>query len=91
MSYETELRLKIRLTRKLADRMNGVDLSQVKEGDCVELIPAEARLLILEGWAELVDATPVETPVEAQGEPPVSACADESTAKPQLQPEPEPY
>ena len=61
MANETGLRLKIRVTRKLAQMLNGVDLSHVNEGDCVELVPAEARLLILEGWAELVDVAPVES------------------------------
>lgn len=61
---ETDLRLRVRLTRKLADTLNGVDVSKVQVGECLDLLPAAARALILEGWAELVDPTPVETPAD---------------------------
>jgi hypothetical protein len=88
MANETGLRLKIRLKRKLANTMNGVDLSHVNEGECVELVPAEARLLILEGWAELVDAAPVESPVDT---PAATKAAEPCQPAPILEPEPEPY
>ena len=42
---------KIRLTRKLAERLDGVDLSSVREGEQIEVTPHEAELLIAEGWA----------------------------------------
>ena len=47
--------MRIKLTRKLAAHLNGLDLSQVKVGD-VLLLPLEhAVMLIREGWAERVD------------------------------------
>jgi hypothetical protein len=41
----------VRLTRKLAERLDGVDLSSRSVGDVFEMAPREARLLIEEGWA----------------------------------------
>lgn len=40
------------LTRKLAQVINGIDLSERSVGDRVPLSRADARLLIAEGWAE---------------------------------------
>ena len=54
--------LRVRLIRKLADVLNGVDVSQVQEGHCVDLPARDARLLIAEGWAELVDPHPIDAP-----------------------------
>jgi hypothetical protein len=84
MAYDTELRLKVRLTRRLPESLNGIDLSAVHEGECVDLVPPEARLLILEGLAELVDPAPVEVPVA----PPAVAVIDKA---PNAEPEHEPY
>lgn len=42
---------KVRLTRKLAQMINGIDLSAVDTGDQFELSAREAELLIAEGWA----------------------------------------
>jgi hypothetical protein len=42
----------IRLTRKLAQFLDGIDVSQYKAGDVFELTRAEGELLIAEGWAE---------------------------------------
>ena len=44
--------MKIRLTRKLADLLNGIDLSKAREGETLDLSEREARLLLAEGWAE---------------------------------------
>jgi|SRR4051794_27393603 hypothetical protein len=41
----------VQLTRKLADRVDGIDLAGVREGDVLDLGPREAELLIAEGWA----------------------------------------
>ena len=49
------MRLRVRLLRKFADRLNDVDLSKFRVGDCVELAPREARMLLAEGWAELCE------------------------------------
>jgi hypothetical protein len=53
ISHEDPLR--IRLTRKLAINLNGVDLSNVKVGDVIDLSIEHAAMLIREGWAERVD------------------------------------
>jgi hypothetical protein len=42
----------IRLTRKLADYLDGIDLTDYREGDLVFLRPRETELLIAEGWAQ---------------------------------------
>ena len=42
----------IRLTRKLADFLDGVDVSGRHAGDVFELPMCDAHLLIAEGWAE---------------------------------------
>lgn len=45
----------IRLTKKLAAVMNGVDVSSVNVGDVFELPEAAARMMIDEGWAVVPD------------------------------------
>ena len=46
---------RIRLIRKLADRLNGVDLSKLQVGDVAVVPEATAVMLIREGWAELAE------------------------------------
>jgi hypothetical protein len=46
--------IRVRLTRKLAASLNGVDLSSLKVGDIAELPDAAARMMIAERWAERV-------------------------------------
>jgi hypothetical protein len=41
----------VRLTKKLAERIDGVDLSANEPGDMLDLPPSEGRLLLAEGWA----------------------------------------
>jgi hypothetical protein len=43
--------MKVLLTRKLAPRLDGVDLSSHEVGDVFDLPPEEARLVIAEAWA----------------------------------------
>jgi hypothetical protein len=43
--------VRIRLTRKLAARLNGVDVSKFKVGDLLELPDVQALMLVKEGWA----------------------------------------
>jgi hypothetical protein len=45
--------MKVKLVRKFANAINGVDLSSVRVGDTLDLKPHQAVLLIREGWAEL--------------------------------------
>jgi hypothetical protein len=47
--------VRIRLTKKLATSLNGVDLSPYNVGDIVELPEVAARMLIAERWAVLVN------------------------------------
>jgi hypothetical protein len=47
--------LRVRLTRKLAENLNGVDLSRVEVGDVLFLPEHVASMLIREGWAERID------------------------------------
>jgi hypothetical protein len=43
--------MKVRLTRKYADRINGIDLRGREPGDLLDLEPRDARLLLAEEWA----------------------------------------
>ena len=45
----------VRLTRKLANRIDGVDISRYRVGDVIQLPFRAASLLIAEGWAELIE------------------------------------
>src|SRR4051794_4026656 len=42
----------IRLIRKLAECLDGIDVSACQEGDTLEVSAHDAELLIAEGWAE---------------------------------------
>jgi hypothetical protein len=46
---------RIRLIRKLADILNGVNLSKLQVGDLAVVPEATAVMLIREGWAELAE------------------------------------
>src|SRR4051794_14886999 len=43
--------MRIRLVRKLADAIDGVDISPYAVGDVIDLAAGEARLLIADRWA----------------------------------------
>ena len=43
--------MKIRLTRKFADLINGIDLSKAHTGETLDLSPHDAQMLMAEGWA----------------------------------------
>jgi hypothetical protein len=45
----------VELTRKYAEAIDGIDLSQCKVGDLLRLHPDAARVLIAEGWASPVE------------------------------------
>jgi hypothetical protein len=47
-------RMQVKLIRKFANAINGIDLSSVRVGDIVDLSAYHAALLISEGWAEAV-------------------------------------
>ena len=44
--------MKVRLTRKFANVINGIDLSKAHAGETLEVSPREAEILLAEGWAE---------------------------------------
>ena len=44
-------RMRVRLIRKLAQKINGVDVSRQRVGDVIDLPRREAELLLAEGWA----------------------------------------
>lgn len=44
--------MRVKLVRKFANVLNGVDLSAINVGDVLDLMPYQAQMLILEGWAE---------------------------------------
>ena len=46
----------VRLIRKYADMIDGVDLEDADVGDRLDLSKRDADVLIAEGWAELVNA-----------------------------------
>ena len=52
--------MKVRLTKKLAERIDGINLGSSRVGDVLDLSEPEARLLIAEDWA---------TPRERRQEP----------------------
>jgi len=43
--------MRVRLTRKLADCLDGIDVSDRHVGDVLDLSPPDARLLLAEQWA----------------------------------------
>jgi hypothetical protein len=47
--------VKVRLTRKFAQMLNGIDLSKCHAGEDIDLSPRDAELLIKEGWASPID------------------------------------
>jgi hypothetical protein len=87
--------MKVRLTRKHAERIDGIDLSAHNVGDMIDLPPHEAHLIVAEDWAHpdrrvLATATDHQRRAEdASGQkrsqfpeqPPLSLAADRSRAR----------
>jgi hypothetical protein len=58
--------MKIKLTRKLADHLDGVDVTPNVAGDVLNLPRRQAELLVAEGWAEpIAHPLALTFPVEA--------------------------
>ena len=55
-SLSGEILLRVRLVKKLAQFLNGVDLRNLTVGQCVDLPDTAARMLVSAGWAVLPDA-----------------------------------
>ena len=51
--------VKVLLTRKLAECIDGVDLSDRHVGEVIDVPPTHARLLLAEQWAELAETQPL--------------------------------
>ena len=51
--------MRVKLVRKLANRLDGIDVSNYREGDVIELTRYEGELLIAEGWAVPFSESPV--------------------------------
>ena len=52
------MRVQVRLTKKLAEVIDGIDLSDRRVGDVVDLPRHDAEILLAEGWASAVDSAP---------------------------------
>jgi hypothetical protein len=59
--------VRLRLTRKLASLIDGIDLSRYTVGDFIEVPRYEAELLIAERWAEAVTEPSTIVPPNDQG------------------------
>jgi hypothetical protein len=51
IALRSVINMRVWLTRKYAERLNGVDLSGRHVGDVIDLPQAEAKLLVAEEWA----------------------------------------
>jgi hypothetical protein len=47
--------MRIRLTRKLANLLNGVDLTHCRVGNILDVHPSVGQMLVAEEWAEPVE------------------------------------
>jgi hypothetical protein len=61
---------RIRLTRKLAERIDGIDLSDRRTGEIMDVTLHDARLLMAEGWASADDAPMKKKRSKAASPPP---------------------
>ncbi len=52
--FQLAVSMRIRLIRKLAEQLNGIDLSRWRVGDILDLPLREAELLVAEGWGRAV-------------------------------------
>lgn len=73
--------MKVKLTKRFAEFIDGVNLSRAKPGDVLDLPPREAGILLAEEWALPVDgelSKIVQTPRPNEGTelPTVRAASD---------------
>jgi hypothetical protein len=61
-------RVPVRLIRKLAQYIDGIDLGSRRVGDVFEASLSDARLLVAEGWATVASESPL--PPEPPGSGP---------------------
>jgi hypothetical protein len=62
--------IRVQLIRKLANRLNGVDLTPYSVGQVIELPERAAAVLISEGWALAVQAAPAQEGATGKGSDP---------------------
>ena len=60
--------MRIRLIKRLAEVLNDVDLTDRYVGEIFDCPQRDGRMLVLEGWAEVVNGAPLSRPVEAAPE-----------------------
>jgi hypothetical protein len=60
--------VKVRLTKKLAECIDGVDLANRRVGEVLDLSVEDARLLLAEAWAEPLKPQDPETAEPAQSD-----------------------
>jgi hypothetical protein len=53
--------MRVKLVRKFANVLNGIDLTKANIGDVLNLPPFHAAMLVAEGWAEDVSQSRVQT------------------------------
>ena len=63
--------MRVKLIRKFANAINGIDLTNVRAGDVIDLKAHHAALLVAEGWAEELGPErsrprPAETPSSSE-------------------------
>jgi hypothetical protein len=58
--------MKVRLMKKLAERLDGIDVSARQEGDVLELPSRDAKMLVEERWA-IVERRERVAPVHGHG------------------------
>jgi hypothetical protein len=69
--------MRVRLTRRLAECVDGIDLKQRRVGDFLDLSSHDGKMLIAEGWA-----TPVASADEtASNHEPRGGAADRSSSR----------
>jgi hypothetical protein len=61
--------LRLRLTRKFAEFINGIDLSRTRAGDLLDLPERDANVLMAEGWAVPANGADVMPRAEAADRP----------------------
>jgi hypothetical protein len=67
---------KVRLIRKLAECIDGIDLTDRRVGETIDVPATAARLLLAEQWAELVEPQPFET-LDPLADPAVRTATDD--------------
>jgi len=58
------MEMQVRLVRKVAERLDGIDVSEAHVGDVIDVSEDDARILIAEGWATPYDPNPASDATE---------------------------